>query len=322
MEKLIWIIDEEWADYDLEKELLKEKYPDCKIEFSNYDYYSDLEKFGKNADAILCQIYAPIPRETIKQLAKCKAIAVYGGGYDRVDTIAAKEQGIRVTNVSNYCKEDLADYTMGAIYHFNKSFGTLTQNVRQLEWGAQAINTPSKRVSHAVLHIIGLGRIGKEVAKKAIANGMTVTAYDPNVSDETMRQLGVKKTDWDSGLNQADYISVNCILQEDTVHLLKYEDFQKMKPTAYLVNTARGKIIDEEAMVNAIDQGLISAAMVDVIQNEPPAYSEPIFSCEKILITPHVSYISDQSYEELKRRAVNNAIMGIEGKISPDLVNG
>lgn len=322
MEKLIWIIDEEWADYDLEKALLEEKYPGCKIEFSNYDYYEDLEKFGKNADAIICQIYAPIPRKTIEKLNKCKAIAVYGGGYDRVDTIAAKEQGIKVTNVSNYCKEDLADYTMGAIYHFNKSFGTLTQNVRQLEWGAQAINTPAKRVSHSVLHIIGLGRIGKEVAQKAIANGMTVTAYDPNVDNDTMAQLGVKKTDWDSGLSQADYVSINCILQEDTVHLVKYEDFKKMKPSAYLINTARGKIIDEGAMVNAVNQGLISAAMVDVIQNEPPTYSEPIFSCEKILITPHVSYISDQSYEELKRRAVNNIVMGMEGKISPDLVNG
>lgn len=322
MGKLIWIIDEEWPEYDLEKEMLYEHYPDCTIKFSTYDYQKDLAQFGKDADAILCQIYASIPKETIAQLDRCKAIAVYGTGFDRVDIGAAKQKGIKVTNVSDYCKEDIADYTMGAIYYFNKSFVPLTRNVSRLEWGAQAIVTPPKRISHSILHVIGLGRIGQEVAKKAIANGMTVTAYDPNIDEQFMQKIGVKKVDWDTGLKHADYISVNFILRDDTVHLIKYEDFQKMKPSAYLINTSRGKIIDEAAMVKALNQQLISGAMVDVIQNEPPTYQEEIFNCPHIYITPHISYVSVQSNEALKRRAINNVIMGMNGQISPDLVNG
>ncbi len=118
MKPLIWIIDEEWPDYDVEQKLLREKYPDCSIKFSTYDYEADLENFGKDADAILCQIYARIPRQTIERLTRCKAIAVYGGGYDRVDIQAARERGVKVTNVSDYCKEDLADYTLAAVYFF------------------------------------------------------------------------------------------------------------------------------------------------------------------------------------------------------------
>lgn len=322
MSKLIWIIDEEWAEYDLEQILLKEKYPDCTIKFSTYDYQKDLADFGKDADAIICQIYAEMPRATIEQLTKCKAIAVYGGGYDRVDTVAAKEKGIKVTNISNYCKEDLGDYTMAAIYGFYKEQSFLTEHVKTLEWGAQAISAPKNRLSHSILHIVGLGRIGTEVSKRAIANSLTVTAYDPNVSAEEMAKVGVKKVEWEEGFKNADYISVNCILQEDTVHLIKYEDFKFMKPSAYLVNSARGKIIDEDGMVKALNEKLIQGAMLDVIHNEPPAYSEAIFSCENAFITPHVSYISIQSYEELKRRAVKNVVMGMEGEISPDLVNG
>lgn len=321
MGPLIWIIDEEWADYDLEQKMLKEIYPDCDLRFSSYDYEEDLRNFGKDADAIICQIYASVPAEVINQLTRCRAIAVYGGGYDRVDTAAAKARGIKVTNVSNYCKEDLADYTLAAIYHFYKRLTELSSKVKELPWGAQAMKFIPNRLSHSTLHIIGFSRIGQAVGRKALANGLTVTAYDPYVGDETMTEMGVRKTDWDEGLALADYISLNCILTEETTGLLKYEDFKKMKPTACLINTARGRVIDEAGLIRALKEGLIQGAMLDVIANEPPDYSEEIFSTPGALVTPHVSYISRQSFDELKRRAVNNAVMGMRGEISPDLVN-
>lgn len=321
MQPLIWIIDEEWADYDLEQKILKETYPGCTIKFSTYDYGEDLKDFGKDADAIICQIYAHVPAEVINRLTGCKAIAVYGGGYDRVDVAAAKAKGIKVTNVSNYCKEDLADYTMAAIYHFNKSLCELTSKVKTLPWGAQSVAVIPNRLSHGTLHIIGFNRIGQAVARKALGNDLTVTAYDPYIDAEAMEKLGVKKADWEEGLAKADYISLNCILNEETTGLLQYEDFKKMKSTAYLINTARGKIIDEPGMIRALQEKLIRGVMLDVIANEPPDYDEEIFSVPNVLITPHISYISRQSFDELKRRAVNNAIMGMRGEISPDLVN-
>lgn len=322
MKPLFWIIDEEWADYEQEKKMLREKYPDCDIRFSTYEYAADLQAFGKDADAILCQIYTALPRDVIEQLHRCKAIAVYGGGYDRVDINAAREKGIKVTNVSNYCKEDVADYTIAAIYFFYKELAGLTADVKKLPWGAQAMPNPPTRLSLQTLHIIGLGRIGKEVATKALANGLTVTAFDEHVDAAEMDALNIRKVDWEEGLRGADYVSINCILTDKTTGLLGYEDFKKMKPTAYLINSARGKIIREAEMVRALNEGLIKGVMLDVVEHEPPDYSEAIFNCPNAFITPHVSYISVQSFEELKRRTVNNAFMGMEGKISPDLVNG
>lgn len=321
MQPLVWIIDEEWADYDLEQKMLEEMYPGCTIKFSSYSYAEDLRSFGKDADTIICQIYAYIPAEVINQLNRCKSIAVYGGGYDRVDIAAAKAKGIKVTNVSNYCKEDLADYTMAAMYHFNKSLCDLASKVKQLPWGAQSVTVIPNRLSHSTLHIIGFNRIGQAVARKALGNDLTVTAYDPYIEAETMEKLGVKKVNWQEGLINADYISLNCILNEETTGLVQYEDFTRMKPTACLINTARGKIIDEPGMIRALHEGLIRGVMLDVVASEPPDYSEEIFSAPNALITPHISYISQQSFDELKRRAVNNAVMGMRGEISPDLVN-
>jgi len=321
MKPLIWIIDEEWPDYDLESQILRDKYPGCDIRRSTYDYAADLAGFGREADAILAQIYARIPAEAIAQLSKCKAIAVYGGGFDRVDIIAAKARGIKVTNISNYCKEDLADYTLAAAYFFYKNIVSLASGVKSLPWGAQAVNRPPNRLSNCVMHIIGLGRIGREVARKALANGLTVTAYDPFVPEEVMKGHGVRRVAWDEGLGGADYVSLNCILTEGTTRLLKYEDFQKMKPSAVVINTARGLVIDEAALVRALEEGLIQGAMLDVIETEPPTYQEKIFSCPNACVTPHISYISTQSYEELKRRAAGNIICALEGGISPDLVN-
>lgn len=322
MKPLIWIIDEEWPDYDLETKMFQEKYPGCEIKItSTYEYEADLKSFGREADAILAQIYVRFPAEVIEQLTRCKAIAIYGGGFDRVDTRAAKAKGIKVTNVSGYCKEDLADYVMAAVYFFYKQVAHLSAEVKSLPWGAPALPNPPTRLEDSIMHIIGLGRIGLEVAKRALGNGLTVTAFDAYVTEEAMRAHGVRKVEWDEGLNGADYVSVNCILTEATTKLVKYDDFKKMKPTAFFINTSRGLVIDEDGMVRALNEGLIRGAMVDVIQAEPPTYQEKIFSCPNAYVTPHISYISNQSFAELKRRAISNAICGLEGGISPDLVN-
>ena len=321
MSPLIWIIDEEWSDYDFEQTLLPRLYPSCQIMRSTYDFKGDLEAFGAQADVILCQIYVDIPAEVIQKLVNCKGIAIYGGGYDRVDTVAARAGGISVTNVSDYCKEDLADYTMASIYHFNKQILSYGKAMHDGRWGAQAVHQRIRRIQGATLLVIGLGRIGKVVAAKGRALGMTVMACDPYVDAETMERLGVVKMAWEEGLAAADFISVNAVLNRETEGLIKYQDFTKMKRSAYLVNTARGKLIVEKDLTRAIREGLIAGAALDVIQVEPPTLDEEVFRCEGILVTPHISYISEESYLELKRRTLENAINMLEGRIPADLVN-
>lgn len=136
---LIWIIDEEWKDYDVEKEVLEAKYPGVEIRRSTYDYEKDLKEFGYRADGILAQVYASIPKSTIDRLENCKGIAVYGGGYDRIDVAAARTKNISVTNISGYCAEDLADYVVAAMYFVNKGLAfysrTVVEDVKAGKWG-------------------------------------------------------------------------------------------------------------------------------------------------------------------------------------------
>jgi phosphoglycerate dehydrogenase-like enzyme len=321
MRPFFWIIDEEWSDYNLEEDIIKEMYPDCVIKYSNYNYQKDLDEFGTMVHVILCQIYAHIPGEVISRLTNCRGIAVYGGGYDRIDIDAARKMGISVTNVSDYCKEDLADYVMAGIYHFNKQILGMQQAMGKGRWGARAVQAPVRRMQGSTLLVIGLGRIGKVVAQKGKALGMIVKAFDPYVDAAAMTAIGVEKVTWDEGLGLADFISVNAILNNETQGLIKYEDFTKMKRTVYLVNTARGKIIVEKDLVRAVEEGLIAGAALDVIEVEPPTMDEEIFNYPNVIVTPHISYISKESYAELKCRTVGNAINMLEGRKPADLVN-
>ena len=321
MKPFVWIIDEEWQDYRVEEDVLRKQYQDCTIKYSSYDYMQDLNEFGFQVDIILCQIYASIPGDVIQRLTNCKGIAVYGGGYDRVDISAAREKGIGVTNVSDYCKEDVADYVIASIYHFSKQILSYEKAMKEGQWGAQAVKYKIRRINGSTLLIIGLGRIGKTVAVKGLSLGMKIIAFDPYVDEVTMRSLGINKVSWDDGLEQADFISLNPILNSETEGLLKHEDFTKMKRTVYLINTARGKIVVEKDLIRAVQEGLIAGAALDVISVEPPTFHEDVFQCKNIIVTPHISYISEESYTELKTRTLKNAIDMFEGRTPCDLVN-
>jgi len=322
MKPLIWIIDEEWPDYELEKKILSEKYPEADIRFSTYDYEKDLQEFGKDADAVICQVYAPMPASTIEQFNQCKIIAVYGGGYDRVDVVSAKKKNIIVTNVSGYCADDLSDYVMAAIFAFNKHFVSAKQAIADGKWGAGAVTDKGIRLNESTLLIVGCGIIGSMVAKKAIAHQLRVIAYDPYVTKEKLAQLGVEKVEnLKEGISQANYISINAILNEGTTGLITYEELKCLKKSAAIINTARGKIFVEDDFIKAKKEGLFKGAMLDVISAEPPTYTEEIFQCEGMMVTPHISYISQDSFDELKRRASNNVITALEGGTCIDWVN-
>ncbi len=321
MKKLIWIIDEEWRDYNLENEILKREFEGCEIKYSNYDYEKDLKDFGYRADGILAQVYADIPFKTIEKLENCKGIAVYGGGYDRIDIKAAREKNISVTNVQGYCAEDLADYTIAAIFMLNKKIEFFNKNLKNGLWGALAVDKNIKRLSNSKLLIIGLGTIGKMVAKRVKSLGIEVLAYDEFLTEEDMLREGVKKVSWEEGLKEADYISVNLKGCDENIDKLSMKDFKMMKESVYIINTARGKIIKENDLIEAVKQKIIAGAVLDVIKNEPPTGNEVILNCQNIIVTPHISYISEESFRDLKIKTVRNLIDMIHGKKPVDLVN-
>lgn len=321
MKPLFWFIDEEWKDYDIETAVLRQQYPDCELKFSNYDYERDLEEFGYRADAIIAQVYAQIPASTIQRLQNCKGIAVLGGGYDRIDTAAAREKGIGVTNVQGYCAEDLADYVLAAIFHFYKGLTEYQSRLQNGAWGAQAVERLPKRISQSTLLIVGCGRIGLTVAKRCQSLGMKIIGYDPDRDAAFLNEQGVEKVSLEEGLRLADYVSVNVRLDESTTGLLGEREFSLMKKGAYLINTARGAVLKEDELIRALETGVIAGAVLDVITHEPPREHEPIFSAPNCIVTPHVSYISQESFEELRGRAAWNAIKMLRGEQPADLVN-
>lgn len=321
MKKLIWIIDEEWSDYKVEIDILKKTFSDCEVKISNYNYTEDLEKFGYKADGILAQVYADIPKGTIDKLKNCKGIAIYGGGYDRVDIKAARNKGISVTNVQGYCAEDLADYIIAAIFLFNKRIEYFYNNLSNKLWGAPAVKQNMKRISSQNLLIIGFGTIGKMLAKRVSSLGINVLAYDEFLSEEEIKKYNVKKVSWEEGLKQADYISVNLKGCDENINKLSMKDFKLMKNTAYIINTARGKIIKEDDLIEAVNNKLIAGAILDVIKTEPPIGDEAILHCENIIVTPHISYISEESFKDLKLKTLKNLIDMLNNKKPVDLVN-
>lgn len=321
MKPLIWIIDEEWNDYRIEEELLQKHFPDCTIKHSGNDYTEDFESFGKNADAIICQVYVDLPKEIISRLNHCKIIAIYGGGYDRVAIEAAKAKGITVTYVPGYCVEDVSDYVIAAIYYFNKQIDYYLKAANKGPWGAQAVGKLNPRIHSSTLLIIGFGRIGKAVAEKARKMGMTVLIYDVKSDPGDEDKYGVQRVPLDYGLKNADYVTVHLNYHEGNHFFISMKEIGMMKDTSYLINTSRGKAINETDLMDAVNQGMIAGAMLDVIANEPPVGTEDIFHCPNIYVTPHVSYLSLESLTTLKERASYNVIQVLDGKATKDAVS-
>jgi len=266
-----------------------------------------------------CQVYAELPAQLINSLDHCRGIALMGGGFDRVDVSAATQRGIPICNVQGYCAEDIADYVIQAVLHSLKPLDALDATQRRLPWGLPAIPELRPRPSSCTLHIVGCGRIGAVVARKAEALGMCVTATD--TAARASELPGIELVDLQAGLAGADFVSLHCPLTPSTTGLISSPELRTMRPGAVLINTARGALIDEAALAQALNSGRLAGAVLDVVCNEPPDRSSPIFGARNALITPHISYASSDSLAELRRRAVNNALAMLDGRLPSDCVN-
>lgn len=318
---MIWIIDDEWENYKPEQQVFDELVPDEAIVYSGADFEKDMDRYAAEADAVICQISIPMTREVVSRLSKCKVISVYGVGYDNVDVKAASEKNIKVTNVPDYCTEDVSDYVIAAIYHCNKTLLRYAAEVKESPWGAMAAKTLIKRIGGSVLLIAGFGNIGRMIARKANAMSMRVLCYDPYVSDEQAAAQHVEKVLLADGLAQADYVSLNMKLTPETADFMNYECFCRMKPTAYLINASRGGTVNEEDLIRAVSEKKLAGACLDVIKHEPPKPDDPLLNTENIFVTPHISYLTQTSLDELQAGAARNAAKILRGETVLSVVN-
>jgi D-3-phosphoglycerate dehydrogenase len=275
-------------------------------------------KIAGSANALLVT-YAKINADMIRQMKNCRVISRFGIGVDNVDIPAATEAGIVVTKVPDYCIDEVSDHTMALLLAAVRKIPMATEQVHAGTWKMPNF-VPIHRLRGSVIGLVGFGRIPQLVAPKAQAFGMKVIAYDPYVPPEVFQNLSVTSVDLDTLLRTADYVSVHSPLTPETKGLFGAEAFKKMKKSAYLVNTARGPIVDEAALAQALDAGEIAGAALDVMTQEPPV-SSPLIGNRKAIITPHTSFYSEESLVELQTKAAQEVANVLTGQPPRNPVN-
>lgn len=259
----------------------------------------------RDADGIMVNL-APMPAEVIKELTKCKVIARYGVGYDNVDVTACTQKGIYLTNVPDYCAEEVSDHALALLMACARKVARRDAQVRAGQWNIGKAD-PIYRISGKTFTFLGFGIIGRCLHRKIKGfNFSRILVYDPYVDAETISSLGAEKVDWKEALMSADFISIHMPLNDNTRGIINASAFELMKPTAIIANTSRGPVIDEEALIDALITGKINSAGLDVHSKEPLDKDSPLMKIENCVLTDHVGWYSEEAMSELKRKVAEN----------------
>lgn len=275
---------------------------------------NDLINKCKGANILINQ-YAPITQRVIKNLIpELKQIVRYGVGVDNVNVNAATKMGITVCNVPDYGTNEVANHALSLMLAIHRRIVLMSNYTKNEKWDyIKAI--PIHRLSTLTVGIVGVGRIGKAFAKRVNVLGCNVVAYDPYFDKKIMDcKSFVKSVTMEELLNISDIISIHCPYNNNTKDLFNDEAFEQMKRTAYIINTARGGIINEEALERALSQSKIAGAAIDVIENEPISTDSPLFRHENFICTPHMAWYSEEAAMELKRKAAEEAVRFAKGE--------
>ncbi len=267
-----------------------------------------LERETRDADAVLVT-FAKLPARVIEGMSRCRIIARYGVGVDNIDVGAATRRGIAVTNVPDYCTDEVSDHALALLLTLTRKTVLLDRQVHQGGWDFR-LYRPIPRLRGAVLGLIGYGQISRKLAAKARALGMQVLVFDPYVEAAP----GVDLMELEPLLASSDFVSIHCPLTPETRHLINAARLRLMKPTAMIVNTARGGIIDEEALAEALQEGRIAGAGLDVLETEPIRPDHPLLQIDRCLITPHCGFHSEEATIELQVKAVHQVVKALTGE--------
>ena len=307
---LVAVTDSPFPNLDPATQVLSELNAELKLAKGTTP--EDILAIAREADGLLVT-YAKVPASLIEQLKRCKVIARFGIGVDSVDIDAATRAGIMVTNVPEYCEDEVSDHAMALLLSLIRKIPYANKKTHAGVWSMPAV-VPIHRLRGSVLGLAGFGKIPRLVAVKAQAFGLQVQTYDPYISSETAAKLGVKLVSLPELLGTSDYISIHAPLTPETDRMFNAEAFRKMKRSALLVNTARGQLVDVEALVDALDNKLIAGAALDVLPQEPPPPNSRLFGRDDMILTPHTSFYSEESLVELQTKAAQQVALVLSGK--------
>jgi D-3-phosphoglycerate dehydrogenase len=284
---------------------------------------------SQDADAVIGVVsIQPFNRRLMSALPKCRVIAGVGIGYDKTDLEAATELGIAITNVPDYCLDEVSGLAVGYMLALGHRLLPIDRAVRERrvvftvnKKALDEIARPMFRMRDQTVGIVGLGKIGTVTALKARGLGMRVMAYDPYVLRPVMESRGVTPVDFDTLLRESDFISIHTPLTSETNNMFGYEQFKKMKRTAYFINTARGGCVDQPGLIQALKEGLIAGAGIDVTLDEPIAQDNPLLTMMNVILTGHSAWYSVTSEVDLYRRPMTQVIQALRGEFPVYTVN-
>lgn len=279
----------------------------------------DVLEYAKDADIIINQ-YAPMTARVINGLDRCRAIIRYGIGVDTIDIEAANAKGIYVCNVPDYGVDETSNHAISMILALARKLPVIMADVKRGNWGLEC-GKPMHRFAGSTLGLVGLGRIATAIAEKMAAFHLHIITYDPYVSEAHAAETGVTLVDFETLCRTSDYISIHCPSTDENYHLMDREVFRMMKPTAYLINAARGSIVDEEALIEALETGEIAGAGLDVLEKEPIDVNSRLLQMDQVIVTSHFGGYSEEAIFTLQKKAAMEAVNILSGNPPFNAVN-
>ena len=314
-------VDKAATSYPMVEET--EELAKVKAELTAIDCVSEDEiiEAAKDADAIITGA-AQITRRVMEALPKCKAIIRYGVGFDTIDIDAATDNSIIVVNLPTFCTEEVANHAITLLLTCAKKIVSLNNLTKQGRWaeGKQA-QAPMGSIYGQTLGLIGCGNLGRMTARKAQCFSLRVLGYDPYVDKSLTEKHGITLVSLPELLNESDFISVHTFLSEDTRHLMGGREFKQMKSTAYFINTARGAVVDEPALIKALQEKWIAGAGLDVFEKEPVDPDNPLLQMDNVVVTPHSASYSDVAFELPRITVLQEIIRVLKGRWPKNVVN-
>jgi D-3-phosphoglycerate dehydrogenase len=280
----------------------------------------DVVDAAKGADALIVQ-WAPVTAAVFGELDSLSFISRLGIGYDMIDVESATRHGVAVANTPTYCVEEVAAHTVAMGLSLTRGLSAYDRAVREGRWAPTQPRPMAARPSATTVAVVGFGRIGSLAARHFEALGFRVVVHDPFVPESVSGSSALEFVPLESALDRADILTLHAPLTESTRHLIDAEALAAMKPGAVLVNTCRGGLVDEAALVDALGAGRLAGAALDVFDAEPLAADHPLCSLDNVILTPHAAWYSPEAMVDLPVHAANNVVEFLAGRPVPSVVN-
>lgn len=310
MSRLIVMTASDYSDGSVEREILKSVDAELKIIACKTE--NDVIEAARGAEGILVT-YTPIREAAFNALPDLKIIVRCGIGVDNLDLVKAREHGVRICNVPDYCLDEVADHAFAMLMALERQLFRQSLDIRKGQFNGIAPIKSIRGLYGSVLGIVGFGQIGRKLAVRAQAFGIKVIAFDPFVTDENAAKLGVEMKSLEDLLKESDFVSLHPPLTPENFHMINADTLAMMKPSAYLINTSRGPLIDRKALVQALRDMKIAGAGLDVVEDDLEG-TRDLSQMDNVINTPHTAWYSQHSFNELRKKSAEELVRFFKGE--------